>query len=99
MVFCVRKFKGGVLKDHKKIQTLRMKNVSEQMLLADVASINWIRVLCQTNDISIPVSNWSSLFSSVIEKHAPVQKMRVSHEYCPWVNADLKAFSKSSDKL
>ena len=90
MVFCVRKFKDGVLKDHKKIKTLRMKNVSEHMLLADVACINWIRALCQTDGINIFVSNWSSLFSSVIENHAPVQKMQVSDNYCPWVNADLK---------
>ena len=86
-------------KDHKTIKTWRMKNFSKQIFLTDAASINWIRVLCQTDDIIIPVSNWSSLFSSVIEKHAPLQKMRVSDKYCPWVNADLKAFSKSSDKL
>ena len=45
------------------------------------------------------MSNWSNLFSLVIGKHAPVQKMRVSDKYCPWVNADLRAFIKSRDKL
>ena len=45
------------------------------------------------------MSNWSNLFSSVIEKHAPVQKMRVSDKFCPWVNADLRALIKSWDKL
>ena len=99
MVFCVRKFEGGVIKDHKTIKTRRMKNFNEQMFLNDVASINWIRALGQTDDINILVRNWSSLFSSVIEKHAPVQKMRVSDKYCPWVNADLRALIKSRDKL
>ena len=88
-----------MLKDHKTIKTGRMKNFSEQMFLTDVASINWIRALGQTDDINILVSNWSSLFSSVIDKHAPVQKMRVSDKYCPRVNADLKALSKSREKL
>ena len=99
MVFCVRKFEGGVIKDHKTIKTRRMKNFNEQMFLNDVASINWIRALGQTDDINILVRNWSSLFSSVIEKHAPVQTMRVSDKYCPWVNADLRALIKSRDKL
>ena len=99
MVFCVRKFEGGVIKDHKTIKARRMKNFNEQMFLNDVASINWIRALGQTDDINILVRNWSSLFSSVIEKHAPVQTMRVSDKYCPWVNADLRALIKSRDKL
>ena len=51
MVFCVRKFEGGVIKDHKTIKTRRMKNLNEQMFLNDVASINWIRALGQTDDI------------------------------------------------
>ena len=99
MVFSVRKFEGGVIKDHKTIKTRRMKNFNEQMFLNDVASINWIRALGQTDDINILVRNWSSLFSSVIEKHAHVQTMRVSDKYCPWVNADLMALIKSRDKL
>ena len=99
LVFCVRKFEGGVIKDHKTIKTRRIKNFNEQMFLNDVASINWLRALGQTDDINIVVSNWSNLFSSIIEKHAPVQKMRVSDKYCPWVNADLRALIKSRDKL
>ena len=99
MVFYVRKFEGGVIKDHKTIKTPRMKNVNEQMFLNDVASINWLKALGQTDDINIFVNSWSNLFSSITEKHAPVQKMWVSDKYCPWVNADLRAFIKSRDKL
>ena len=40
IVFCVRKFQGGVIKDHKTIKTRRFKNFNEQMFLNDVASIN-----------------------------------------------------------
>ena len=78
MVVCVRKFEGGIIKDHKTIKTRRMKNFNEQLFLNAVASINWLRALGETDDISRLVSNWSILFSSVIEKHAPVQKMHVS---------------------
>ena len=57
MVFCVRKFEGGVTKDHKTIKTRRMNNFNEQTLLNDVDSINWIRALGQTDDINILVRN------------------------------------------
>ena len=69
------------------------------MFLTDVASINWIRALGQTDDMNILVSNWSYLFLSVIEKHVPIQEMRVSDKYCHWVNADLWVLIKSRDKL
>ena len=98
MVFYVRKFEGGALKDHETINTRRMKNLNEQMFLRDVASINWVKALDQTDDVNVLVSNWFRLFSSVIEKHAPVQNIRVSDKYCPWVNTDLRALIKSRDK-
>ena len=58
-----------------------------------------MKALDQTDDINVLVSNWSKLFSSVIERHTPVQTMRVQDKLCPWVNADLKALIKSRDKL
>ena len=76
-----------------------MKNFNEQMFLRDAASINWVKALDQTDDVNVLVSNWSQLFSSVIKKQAPVQTVRVSDKYCPWVNADLRVLTKSSDKL
>ena len=50
-------------KDYKTIKTQRMKNFNEVMFLTDVASINWIRALGQTDEINILVSNSSILFS------------------------------------
>ena len=72
MVFCVRKFEGGVVNDHETIKARRMKNIKEQMFLNEVASINWLRALGQTDDINALVSNWSKSILLIIEKHAPV---------------------------
>ena len=88
-----------MLKDHKTMKRRRMRYLNEQMFFTDVAIINWVRALGQTDDINILVNNWSNLFSSVIEKHAPFQTMRVSDKYCPWVNADLRELIKFRDKL
>ena len=60
-----------------------MKNFNEQMFLRDVANINWVKALDQTDDVNVLVSNWSKLFSSVIEKHAPVKKCESRKSIAP----------------
>ena len=53
----------------------------------------------QTDDVDILVNNWSSLFSFVIEKHAPLKEIRVSERYCPWIGKDVKSLMRTRDKL
>ena len=83
MVYCIRKFNGAVEKDHKVIITRKMKNFNEDAFLADVSGICWELLLTETDDINTLVNNWSSLFSMIIDKHAPITEMRVSEKYCP----------------
>ena len=45
------------------------------------------------------VDDWSKHFSMIIDKHAPINSMRVSEKYCPWINKDLKGLMKKRDKL
>ena len=99
MVYCIRKFNGGVEKSHKIIKTRKMKNFNEEEFLAEVASMQWVQMLPDTDDINLLVNSWSNLFSSIIDKHAPIAEMRVSERYCPWINKDLKDLMKSRDKL
>ncbi len=99
MVYCIRKFNGAVIKDHKVIKTRKMKHFNEEAFLADVSSIFWGQMVTQTDDIDIIVNNWSNLFSSIIDKHAPLTEMRVSEKYCPWINKDLKDLMHTRDKL
>ncbi len=56
-------------------------------------------MVTQTDDIDIIVKNWSNLFSSIIDKHAPLTEIRVSEKYCPWINKDLKDLMHTRDKL
>lgn len=99
MVYCVRKFNGNLKKDHKNIRTRIMKNFSEEAFLSDVASIDWEQLLGHSDDINVLVNNWSSLFSSIIEKHAPLRQVRVSERYCPWVNANLNGLIRTRERL
>ena len=43
-------------------------------------------MLTGTDDIDVLVSNWSNLFSLIIEKHAPMTAMCVSEKHCPWID-------------
>ena len=59
------------------VQTRSMKNFDKDAFLNDVAVICWEHSLNETDDVDILVAHWSSLFSSIIEKHAPMS-IRVS---------------------
>ena len=52
MIFCVRKLKSAVKKEHKVITTRSMKNFDKDALLADVASICWERGFDETDDVN-----------------------------------------------
>ena len=99
MVYCIRKFNGAVEKDHKKIETRKMKHFSKNQFLCDVSGICWGQFFHQTDDIDMLVNNWSSLFSFVIEKYAPLKGIRVSERYFPWIGKDLKNLMRTGDRL
>ena len=76
-----------------------MKHFSEEAFLADLSGICWEQMLTETDDIGVLVNNWSNLFSLIIEKHAPIMKMRISEKYCPWIDHDLKKLMRTRDRL
>ena len=81
------------------IKTRKMKHFCEEAFPADVSGICWEQMLIQTDDIDVLVNNWSKLFSLIIEKYAPITKMRVSEKYCPWIDHDLKKLMRTRDRL
>ena len=56
-------------------------------------------MLKDTDDINVLVNNWSSLFSLIIDKHAPIAELRVSEKFCPWIDKDLKTLMQTRDRL
>ena len=89
MVYCIRKFDGAVKEDHKQIKTQNMKNFEEQDFLSDVSNIRWEHMFQISNNVNTLANDWSALFSSLIEKHAPLREMRVSEKYCHWIDKHL----------
>ena len=89
--FCVRKFEGALRKDSKIVQTRSMEKIGKNAIPNDAAMICREHGLNETDDVDILVAHWSSLFFSVIEKHAPSKSIRLSEKFFPWVNRNLKS--------
>ena len=90
MVYCVRKFNGSLNRDHKAIKTRNMKHFSKSAFLADVSRICWKDIIMPCHGVDELVRKRTSVFSTLIDKHAPYRELRVSERYCPWVTLQLK---------
>ena len=90
------------MKDQKVIKTHSMKSFNGKALLADVASICWEQIVSKSNHLDSLIQEWTDIFSHIVEKNAspsPLKTIRVSERHCPWINNDLEALIRSSDKL
>ena len=76
-----------------------MKNFNKEAFLADVSGVCWEQMLNETDDINVPVNNWSNLLSLIIDKHAPIAEMRVFEKFCPWIDKDLRNLMVARDRL
>ena len=99
MVFCKCKLNAVVVGGHKLVKSRNMKHCNEESFLADISHFFWDELVYRTDDTNTMVNDWSSVFSAVIEKHAPSREMRVSDKNSSWVNSELKYLMKSRDTL
>ena len=99
MVFCKRKLNGAVGGGHRMIITRNMKNFNQEAFLADVACICRETVVNNFGDTNDMIREWSSVFSAIIEKHAPMREMRISDKNSPWITRELKSLMISRDRL
>ena len=99
MVYRIRKFNGAVEKGHKMIKTQKMKTSNKEAILANVSGICWEQMLIETVDIDVLVSNWSKVFSLIIDKYAPITEMHISEKYCPLIDKDLEKLMQTRDRL
>ena len=76
-----------------------MNNFDENAFLADVSNIYWEGTLSETDDVNVLIHMWSTLFSSVIDKHAPLKSLRISEKYRQLIRKSLRSLMKRSDKL
>ena len=99
LIYCVRKFRGACKKHHKHISTRQTKNFDQTKFVNDLLEVDWRGIVRNTDDIDVVVNNWTSTFSLILEKHAPIRNRRVSEKFCPWLTNDFKEMCKARDRL
>ena len=92
LVYCIRKFRGFIQRQPKLIRSRRMKNFDYESFLFDLGQIDGDGIVRNSDNVHDAVQQWSTTLSLVIEMHAPLQDMRVSNKYSPWLNSDLESF-------
>lgn len=94
LIFCILKLNVTNIGGHEMTKTRNMKQYNEEEFLADIAKITLESVVNTTDDVDSIVEIRSFLFSSIVDKHAPVRDIRVSGKNYPWVNDELKIFDE-----
>ena len=99
LVYCIRKLRGGVKRQHKYITSRQLKNFNQDAFLSDLSEVDWEAIVANAHDIDDAVRQWTHIFPLIVEKHAPTLSRRVSDRFTPWLNADYFKLAKTRDKL
>ena len=98
-VYCIRKFMGSFEHQQTTITTRKMKNFSQERLLPDLCQVDWDQIVESSRDVNEAVTNWSTLLSLIVEKHAPMKTMKVSDRLTPWLTTEFKKLARTRDKF
>ena len=71
----------------------------QNRFLSDISGTSWGQFFQKTDDLDMLVNNWSSLLSFFIDKNTPLNEIRVSERYCPWISTDVKRLMRARDRL
>ncbi|MEW8542134.1 MAG: endonuclease/exonuclease/phosphatase family protein, partial [Candidatus Thiodiazotropha sp.] len=97
-VFCNRKINQSFKNHaHSSITYRSFKNFNENEFLRDLLSVKWdsLEALENVDDI---LDKWYSLFTDVINKHAPLKTHRVKNLIQPdWITSDILDTMKERD--
>ena len=81
------------------IVTRNMTNFNQELFVADVECICWETVVNNFSDTNDMIREWSSLFSAIVQKHAPMKEMKVSDRNSTWITSKLKSLMISRNRL
>lgn len=73
-----------------------IKNVKDDVLLADAARIPWHQISDLT-DIDEKVNKFTDLVTELYDKHAPLKRIRVTKRPSPWLTEELRRQMENRD--
>ena len=71
LIYCIRKFRGGVKRQHKYITSGQLKNFDKTAFLSDLSQVNWEEIIANASNSDDAVRSWTTIFSPILDKHAP----------------------------
>jgi hypothetical protein len=72
------------------------KNINVYNLRSDASGMPWLDVELY-DDVDSKVDHINSICKSLIDKHAPLRTVRVTHAPCPWMGDNIKHLMKCRD--
>ena len=98
-IFCNRRISPVFKKDsHKSISYRSFKHFNDDMFLYDLMCVNWTDIE-SINDIDSMINTWYSMFTEVVDKHAPVKTQRVKRNIQPdWLTSEILDSMRERDK-
>ena len=76
-----------------------MKNVDKDLFISDLADSDWSAIAYNSDGLGNAVRLWSFHLLSVLGKHAPLRKRKVTERFSPWITPDLKQLFWTRDKM
>jgi len=96
LVFIVRKH--GIPRGNPKvIQTRNFKRFNEQKFINDIASVHWTDT--SYKDVNEFWTSWKKSFIQVVDKHAPITRLRTRNKPSPWITPEIKHGMRERDIL
>ena len=84
--------------EHQYITYRSFRNFEEPRFLNDLALVPWEIIEC-FDTVDDMVTVWTSLFTEVLNKHAPIKNHRVKHKYQPdWLTPEILDLIKERNK-
>ncbi len=95
MIFAIRKH--CIPKSREKVKHIRnFKNFNTNDFLTDLSQMPWENI-AQYDNSNVCWQVWKSLYLQVLDRHAPLRRMRTRGNSLPWISSDIKGIMRSRD--
>ena len=98
LTFCSRRIQKGLLSTSNTKWIRAMKCYSKHTFLNELSQLNWSSIL-SSSDVNFCLSEFARLFTSALDKVAPLREIRVKSKPNPWMNSTILAGIRERDRL
>ena len=83
---------------NKEITYRSFKHFNNDLFLNDLVSVNWAAIET-IDDVDTMIDTWYSMFTQIVDKHAPVKSQRVKRNFQPdWLTSEILDGMKERDR-